>query len=425
VCEAGSVIVTPGSAVAPTECAACPAGTYCAGGEAAQLPCGEGTWDDDQGPATECVDKSPCPSGQEVADEGTATVDRTCEPCEAGTFSSGSHNAICTTWTECGATQVESEGPTAMSDRVCRDRLAPSVDAQDAAPTYYRQESAKVLAPLLEVAAPDSSTLASASVQLENFQVGEDLLSFSALSGIDGAFDDETGLLEFSGVASLADYRTLLRSVRYENSAEWPTPTDRALSFRVGDGVLTSMPEGVTIDLCPTTLAPIPRVVVNEGDPDLEEAAHFPPDCVDVTGDGCVLLNFLDGQMPLAFNAASSIDPGRCGPDDPELVYHWEIFFPVTVFQGAKYTSAGMTGYFDSHFSMQVGSLPDLGPTDLWRAQLTITSPVTGLSTVAKFRFGLLNSPLSLEVSTQCQSPANTDPCPIPAGAPVPPGTET
>jgi hypothetical protein len=76
------------------------------------------------------------------------------------------------------------------------------------------------------------------------------------------------------------------------------------------------------------------------------------------------------------------------------------------------------------------GALPNLSG-GLWRVVLTVTEPARGgappLTTVYKFRFDYQSSPLTLAMSTNCQSPLTQlySQCTIAAGLPVPPGTPT
>ncbi len=69
----------------------------------------------------------------------------------------------------------------------------------------------------LTLSDPDSTTLQSATVKIASGLVGDDRLSFSAVSGISGSYDSSTGELTFTGTASLATYQTVLRTVSYSN----------------------------------------------------------------------------------------------------------------------------------------------------------------------------------------------------------------
>ena len=78
-CGPGSVQTAAGTSVSPTLCAACVPGSYCAGGTVPPAECVLGTWNDDGDPATPCVAKNACATGQYVVREGTSMSNRVCE----------------------------------------------------------------------------------------------------------------------------------------------------------------------------------------------------------------------------------------------------------------------------------------------------------------------------------------------------------
>src|SRR5690606_1480465 len=118
-CAAGTELTQPGTATSPTECTACPAGSYCAGGAAPEVACGGTTWDDDGSSATACVAKSNCGAGQYVANNGSATTDRSCAACGAGTFSTVTNAVACSDWTDCQPGTYVSQAGTSSSNRQC------------------------------------------------------------------------------------------------------------------------------------------------------------------------------------------------------------------------------------------------------------------------------------------------------------------
>lgn len=131
-CEAGT------EQTAPAQCMDCEVGTYCPGGETPGAPCESGTWDHDEMPGTECIGRSPCLAGFHVKDDGSATMNRTCEPCDMGTFSTstnaqsctgctnGSFAATegaqsCTPWTVCPQFYTEAASGNSVRDRTCEE----------------------------------------------------------------------------------------------------------------------------------------------------------------------------------------------------------------------------------------------------------------------------------------------------------------
>jgi hypothetical protein len=185
--------------------------------------------------------------------------------------------------------------------------------------------------------------------------------------------------------------------------------------------------------VCDVSAKPDISVVVNEAY-GFDDGAQMVPfntattSCTDITNEGCRLLLDLSGNDGVqTFKASVASTP--CLPAGSAVSYHWEIFFPVNA-GGAKYTSAGIVGYFSPELTIEPGSLPDLG-IGVWRMVLTVTTPtvngVPGQTVVKRFRFGYQSSPLTLEMSTNCQSPLPVlnSKCSIPAGLPVPPFTPT
>ncbi len=84
-----------------------------------------------------------------------------------------------------------------------------------------------------------SKDVDSASVQFSSGYVeGQDMLEFTPAAGITGSFDATTGILEFTGLATASEYESLLRTVRYANSATGDdlVAGDRRVEFRVVAG---------------------------------------------------------------------------------------------------------------------------------------------------------------------------------------------
>ena len=96
---------------------------------------------------------------------------------------------------------------------------------------------------------PDSDNLVSMTLLLEevdtdgNVQDRKDIFSesliFSAVSGITGSYDQNSGVLSLSGVAALSDYQTLLETVKYQNSDNSPSLNNRRVTVTISDGSLT------------------------------------------------------------------------------------------------------------------------------------------------------------------------------------------
>jgi hypothetical protein len=118
-CPAGTEQTVPATATAPPSCTPCTPGTFCAGGSTAAQVCAGDTWDHDQNPASTCVPRTSCGPGRAVAAAGSASVDRTCEACPPGTYTSETNAAVCVAWTPCQSGQYVTLAGSAVHDRAC------------------------------------------------------------------------------------------------------------------------------------------------------------------------------------------------------------------------------------------------------------------------------------------------------------------
>ncbi len=91
--------------------------------------------------------------------------------------------------------------------------------------------------PSLTVTSPATATLAGATVTVSSgLAAGQDVLAFAAQSGIAGSYNADSGVLTFTGTATVSAYANELRSVTYrDTNAATPYGT-RAISFQVSDG---------------------------------------------------------------------------------------------------------------------------------------------------------------------------------------------
>lgn len=88
----------------------------------------------------------------------------------------------------------------------------------------------------------DGDDILWASATLTNALDGDaERLSATVGSGaITAEYEVGTGVLSLQGVASVAEYADVLRTVSYENTREAPSPGDRTIEFAVSDGQVTS-----------------------------------------------------------------------------------------------------------------------------------------------------------------------------------------
>lgn len=104
---------------------------------------------------------------------------------------------------------------------------------------FINGSGAVVIDDALTIADVDNTTMTGATVEISgNYQNSEDSLQFTNQNGISGSYSN--GTLTLSGEASVADYQTALRSVRYFNSNSSPNTSTRTIRFRVSDGDDTS-----------------------------------------------------------------------------------------------------------------------------------------------------------------------------------------
>jgi len=100
--------------------------------------------------------------------------------------------------------------------------------------SYVNGAASAIIDDAITVADVDSATIASGSVIISsNYVSAEDSLLFTNQNGITGTLSGNT--LRLSGAATLANYQTALRSVRYANSDSTPTNSTRTITFTITD----------------------------------------------------------------------------------------------------------------------------------------------------------------------------------------------
>jgi hypothetical protein len=101
---------------------------------------------------------------------------------------------------------------------------------------YYRNDGPKQITNSITVSDLDDTNIESAVVQISSVYVNdEDELTFTDQNGITGNWNVVTGKLTLSGTATLANYQTALRSVKYLNS-NCSVLLVRTISFTINDG---------------------------------------------------------------------------------------------------------------------------------------------------------------------------------------------
>ena len=131
---------------------------------------------------------------------------------------------------------------------------APVVTTTVANLTYAEEDPAIAIDSSLTISDQDSATFSLATVRItNNFSVNDDLLAFVDQLGITGAYNAGTGVLTLSGVSSVANYQTALRSVSYQNITN---SLQREVTFIINDGNDASLPATRLIDVSATNDAP-------------------------------------------------------------------------------------------------------------------------------------------------------------------------
>jgi hypothetical protein len=139
--------------------------------------------------------------------------------------------------------------------------------------TAYTENGAPVAVdPRLSLRDDGAALLMSATARITTGRQPADRLAFTAFGGISGAYDTSTGVLSLTGAATVADYRSALRSVTFASSSDSPG-THRIVRFRADDGSHEGNTANKSIAVTPVDDAPVVTTsagVVNyvEGDPD-------------------------------------------------------------------------------------------------------------------------------------------------------------
>lgn len=102
--------------------------------------------------------------------------------------------------------------------------------------TYTEDDGAVPIDPGISVTPGTIPNLVGATVQLGNFDRGQDELSYSLQGGIAASFDTLKGIVTFSGTATVADYQAVLKSLAYTNTSQQPLELQRTVTVSVDDG---------------------------------------------------------------------------------------------------------------------------------------------------------------------------------------------
>jgi trimeric autotransporter adhesin len=138
------------------------------------------------------------------------------------------------------------------------DVVSPSTDeapvvTTSGGPTEYGSgDPAVAVDSALTVTDADDTNLEGARVRISSGFDGSDQLSFTDFeNGISGGYDSDNGILTLSGTASVADYETTLRSVKFSSNGAYPS--SRTIEFVANDGDADSNAANQTLAVGPPT----------------------------------------------------------------------------------------------------------------------------------------------------------------------------
>jgi thiol-disulfide isomerase/thioredoxin len=143
--------------------------------------------------------------------------------------------------------------------------VAPQVDLNgaqlglDFASTFTESEgSVPVVAADLSVMDADDTSLASARIAFVSRPDGnlESLTVTTTGTTISGNFNETTGVLNLTGVDTVAHYQQVLRTLRYNHTSDAPTAGDRVVEVVVNDGTSNSSIARSTVTVVPVNDAP-------------------------------------------------------------------------------------------------------------------------------------------------------------------------
>jgi hypothetical protein len=157
-----------------------------------------------------------------------------------------------------GPTGIWSAAAVAVFANVTPAADAPVLALGTSTQTYIEGQAPAVLDAGLTLSDPDDTELVAATVAITGGFTPGDLLDATVVGNITVSFDATSGVLTLAGTATLADYRTVLRSVAFSSTSDHPTAggATRTLSWQLDDGTSTSAAQTSTVDVVEVNDAP-------------------------------------------------------------------------------------------------------------------------------------------------------------------------
>jgi VCBS repeat-containing protein len=197
---------------------------------------------------------------------------------------------------------------------------APVVTNSQNATPYTEQGGAVVVDANLTVSDIDDTQLEGATVRVSSgFQPGDALVFVDQL-GITGTYNSGTGVLTLTGTASVSDYQTALRDVRYRNLTNDDPSSPKAIEFKANDGNADSAASTKNIAVTGVNDSPVldttdAALGYEEGDGEVAADSAITaadPDSATLAGATVqITSNFISAEDDLTFNNASV--PGITG----------------------------------------------------------------------------------------------------------------
>ncbi len=124
---------------------------------------------------------------------------------------------------------------------------------------YTEGQGSLAIDPTLTLFDPESTQMSEALIKFSSGYInGEDVLTYTDQNGITGNFEESTGALTFSGIATVVQYRNVLRKVCYFNTSQNPSSGIRTVEFVVTDsGAAESTARARSFSVQPINDAPV------------------------------------------------------------------------------------------------------------------------------------------------------------------------
>lgn len=132
--------------------------------------------------------------------------------------------------------------PSKVADRQVSVVFAPQLSKLEVSSDLYVETSTGVfVTSTIQVTSADKGSISGATIQItDNYQSGADKLEFSNTAKITGVWNAATGSLTLSGVDTVKNYQSALRSVKFRNLSHDPSTLQRKVRFQVASGIAVS-----------------------------------------------------------------------------------------------------------------------------------------------------------------------------------------